>query len=119
MNLFRIALYEIVYYAGWWLAFIPIAYCPARYFGWSGVFVGAAVLSLLVVQIDVNWIFDDMRQHPENGRDAGIVFWFGVLCRISLFKSVLLPFSAIGLLLRSRRRYANEAKDHGHDRARP
>lgn len=100
MNLFRIALYEIVYYAAWWLAFIPIAYCSARYLG--GIFAGAAILSTFIIFIDVNWIFDDMRQHPENGRDADIVFWFGVLCRIALFNAVLLPVSVAGLLLRAR-----------------
>jgi hypothetical protein len=53
-------------------------------------------ISLLLVAIDVHWIFDEMRHHPENGRDADFYFWFGVLARLVVFNGILAPVSLIG-----------------------
>lgn len=97
-------IYEIGWYGLWWIPFIAIAYCSARYLGWLGVVVGVIVLALAIVLIDVRWMFADMRQHPEHGRDADFVFWFGVMCRVVLFNVLLLPVSVIGLRLRARHR---------------
>lgn len=94
-------LYEIGWYGLWWILFIVLAYCSARHLGWLGILGGIILLAVVIVIIDVSWIFKDMRQHPENGRDADFVFWFGVLCRIALFNVVLSPVSVIGLKLRA------------------
>lgn len=108
MDLFLIARHEIGHYAAWWLIFVSIAFCSARYLGWVGIFVGAAVLTIFVILIDVRWIFDDMQQHPGNGRDADLVFWFGVLCWIALFNAVLLPVYIAGLRIRKRHRHVTQ-----------
>jgi hypothetical protein len=111
MNLLLWPFYEIIWYGLWWLCFVAIAYCSARYLGWFGVFAGAFFVSVLIVAIDVHWIFKDMQEHSENGRDADFVFWFGVLCRIVFFNIVLLPATVIGLRLRARsRRPTHETK---------
>ena len=104
MNLLLIPLYEILWYGLWWLPFIAIAYCAARYLGWVGSLTGAFLICVIIVFVDVNWIFKDMRQHPENGRDADFVFWLGVLFRMVLFNLVLLPVSIRGLRHRARSR---------------
>lgn len=111
LKLLLVALYEIYWYGLWWLPFIAIAYCATRYLGWLGFIPTVLIISLMIVFIDVHWIFKDMREHPENGRDADFVFWFGVLCRIVLFNIVLVPAGIIGLRFRARsRRLADEPK---------
>jgi hypothetical protein len=111
VNFLLIALYEIYWYSFWWLPFIAIAYCATRYLGWPGIIASSFVVSFMIMFIDVHWIFKDMREHPENGRDADFVFWFGVLCRIVLFNIVLVTANIIGLRHRVRsRRIADEPK---------
>ena len=106
MKLLLVPLYEIIWYGLWWLPLIAIAYCSTRYLGWLGLVVGGLLASVLIVFVDIHWIFKDMREHPENGRDADFVFWFGVLCRIALFNVVLLPATIAGLKFWQRRRRA-------------
>jgi hypothetical protein len=101
MNLVSVMFYEIAWYGPWWICFVAIAYFSARYLGWPGVIGGAFVVFLVVIPIDVAWIFDDMRYHPEHGRDADFAFWSGVLFRTVLFNIVLLPVSLIGWKLRA------------------
>jgi hypothetical protein len=107
MNLLRLAGWEIAWYRAWWLCFIAIAFLSARYLRWWGIFVGWLAISLIIFGLDVHWIFQDMRQHPENGRDADFVFWFGVLCRIVFFNVLLLPVSAVGVWLSVRQKSLN------------
>ena len=109
MKLLLIPFYEVYWYGLWWLPFIAIAYCLSRYLGWLGIIGGVFLVSIMIVFIDVHWIFKDMREHPENGRDADIVFWFGVLCRIILFNLVLIPVSVIG------KRHGGRSRMASHD----
>ena len=59
---------------------------------------------LLLVPIDLAWVFDEMRRYPEHGRDADFVFWFGVLLRAFLFNTLLLPVNWLGLKRHQRQR---------------
>lgn len=108
----RIAgLYEIYWYGWWWLPFVAIAYCSTRCVGWLGFIATLLIVSIVILLIDVDWIFKDMREHPENGRDADFVFGFGVLCRIVLFNVLLVPIGILGRWARARRRQlVNETK---------
>jgi hypothetical protein len=93
-----------------WLLVVA-AHCSARYLGWLGFILGAFIVSALIVLLDVRWIFQDMRQHPQNGRDADFLFWLEVLGRIVLLNGVLLPATITGLRLRARhRRVSHETK---------
>lgn len=102
MNLLQVAFFEVVWYGAWWLCFIAVAFFFARYLRWVGVLIGVLVISVFIVCLDVNWIFQDMRVHPENGRDADFVFWLGVLLRVVFFNTLLSPVTLIGLWLSSR-----------------
>lgn len=93
---------EIAWYGLWWLPFVAMAFVSARYFGRRGIIVGAVGLAILIYILDSMWITADMREHPEHGRDADFVFLFGVLIRIVLFNTVLLPVTFIGMKLRAR-----------------
>ncbi len=105
VDYWRVAgLYEICWYRWWWVLFIAIAYSSTRYLGWFGFIATVLIVSVVIMVIDVHWIFDDMRNHPENGRDADFVFGFGVLCRIILFNLLLVPVGILGRRIRARRR---------------
>ena len=49
----------------------------------------------MLIVLDVRWIFDEMRNHPENGPDADFIFWFGALTRLAV-NAILVPISLIG-----------------------
>ena len=108
MNLLRLAIYEVVYYGPIWIGFIAITYCASRYAGWIGALLCPAAIAGTIVFLDVRWIWDQMQHHPEEGRDADFVFWFGVLGRILLFNALLVPVSGVGLW---RRRVAQKKKE--------
>jgi MFS family permease len=86
----------VVYYGPIWIAFIAITFCASRYAGWIGALLSPVIIAVIIVFLDVRWIWDQMRNHPEEGRDADFVFWFGVLCRILLFIFLLTPVSFCG-----------------------
>jgi len=64
------------------------------------------VIAAILLVLDMNWIFDDMRRHPENERDADFVFMLGVFIRIIVFNLLLLPVNVLGGWLRWRDRAA-------------
>lgn len=108
MNLLSLLWHEIAWYGLWWFALVAIAYCGARYFGWNGMIGGAFLICVLIVVVDVNWIFEEMRKHPERGRDADFIFWFGVIFRLVVFNVVLLPVTVVGLKVRRRRKLSGD-----------
>ena|ERR1043166_243921 len=116
MNLLKLIISELydltAYDVFLWVCFLAIGFCGPRYLGWFGFFLVPVVIAILITALDIHWIFQDMREHPENGRDANFVFWFGVLCRIILLNGVLLPFSIIGLRLKLRGRDRQRGTDH-------
>jgi hypothetical protein len=106
MNLLLFLRNEAAFYWAWWLCFLVIAFCGARWFWWFGVVASALIISALILGIEVHSVFQDMREHPDWGRDADFVFWFGVLCRIVIYNIFFLPVSIVGLKLRKRTRHA-------------
>jgi hypothetical protein len=110
MNLMLFLRGEIAFYWIWWLCFIAIGFCLARYLGLLGLFASIVLISFLIVGIEVHSVFRDMREHPDWGRDADFVFWFGVLCRVAFFNICVLPFSIVGLKFRARDRVRHDAK---------
>ena len=109
MNIVHWAFYEIAWYGLWWILFIGIAFFAARYLGWPGVFGGGFVIFVCVMYIDLHWVFEEMRLHPETGRDADGPFFVFVLMRAGLINLLLLSINFIALKLRARAR--NKPRD--------
>ena len=107
MDLLKLPLYEITWYGlPLWCCFIAIAFCSTRYLRWAGLLLGPAALAIFICLLDAHWIFDQMKSHAESGRAADPAFVLGVLIRVLLFNTLLLPASILGLWLALRRHRA-------------
>ena len=91
-----------------WLAFVLITLCAARYGGWGLVPIGHLAIAAIIVWLDYRWIQSEMRKPGWDGMpDMDIIFYFGVLIRILLFNTILLPVTGLGIW--RRRRVARDA----------
>ena len=100
MNLIIWLFYQLLSYGFWWLAFLAIAYLAAKSGRWWVIPIGHLATAAIILYLDVAWIRKEMSQpgwSPENGPDMDIIFAIGMLARILLINSVLLPFSVIVL----------------------
>jgi hypothetical protein len=104
MNLLYFLSYEIAFYWPWWLCFAAIAFFSARWIGVLGLLPSSLIISFLIIFIELRSVFHDMREHPEWGRDADMVFWFGVLCRLVVYNFSFLLVAMLGWRLRVLRR---------------
>ena len=96
------------YSLGMWLAFIFMAWITARMLGLPGIFLGHIMIAIAVACLDVQWIQSEMRKPEWNGLpDQDFVFMIGVIVRIVLINTVLLPVSI--LAMRQRRRSGRNA----------
>ncbi len=92
------------YGIGTWLILVFIAFCAARYGGCWLIPVGHLVVAAIIVFLDIRWIQGEMNKPGWDGTpDMDIIFEFGVLMRILLINTVLLPVTAIGIWLRRRK----------------
>lgn len=91
-----------------WLLFIAIAFTAAYLLRVPGIFLGHVLVAIAVVVFDVQWIQSEMRKPGWDGQpDQDFVFMIGVLLRILLINTVLLPVSMIALRLRRSRQSDN------------
>jgi hypothetical protein len=81
-----------------WLLFVGIALLASYLGGWIGIVVGCFVVSLAVLLLDIDYATTHAYM------DMDIVFTMGVMFRAVLINGVLLPFSALGVFLRRRRK---------------
>jgi hypothetical protein len=88
-----------------WLLFVGIALAASFFGGWVGIIPGHYVIALVVLLLDIDYAT------THEYMDMDIVFTMGVLFRIVLINTVLLPVSAAGLLVRRRRK--EKAKSSG------
>ncbi len=94
-----------------WLGFVAIAFGCARYGGWLGVIAGHFLVAVLVSILDVQWVQEQMRAPGWDGLpDMDFVFYFGLIVRIVLINSVLLPVSVLAVRFRAHQRQAQKAK---------
>lgn len=110
---------QILTWIGWqllsygalsWLVFLLVAYCVARYGRWWLIPVGHLAIALLIVFLDIAWIQSEMSKPDWNGLpDMDIGFSLGVLFRILLVNTVLLPITGLGLWYRRRMIKAKES----------
>lgn len=81
-----------------WLGFVALAYVAARNVGGVGVIVGHVVLAMCIAWIDVRWVEQAMDQPGWDGvPDLDGLFVIGVLMRVVLINTLLLPVSFLGL----------------------
>jgi hypothetical protein len=70
----------------------------------TGIIVGHFLVAVAVAFLDLRWIQSEMHQPGWNGQpDQDFVFMIGVLLRIVLVNTVLLPVSLLGLRLARKR----------------
>jgi len=80
-----------------WSVFVGIALLASRHGGWIGMFLGQCAVACVVLVLDLDYATTHAYM------DMDIVFTLGVLARVVLINTVLLPVSAIGILLRRKR----------------
>ncbi len=76
-----------------WLLFAAIAFFAAYFGGGRGVFRGHLLIALVVSFLDVGYAMN----HQTMDMDA--IFTMGVLARVVLINTVLLPVSGLGLFM--------------------
>jgi hypothetical protein len=85
----------------WWLTFAAVAFCLARFGRLWGVIAGHVLIAIIVTALDLQWIQAEMHRPGWNGQpDQDFVFMIGVLVRIVLINTFLLPASVAGWLSR-------------------
>ena len=88
-----------------WLAFALIVFCTARCGGWWLIPLGHIGVASIIVFLDVRWIQEAMAEPGWNGvPDMDIIFATGVMARILIINTALLPVTASGIWLRQRKR---------------
>jgi len=94
-------LLEILSYGSVWLIFLAITLLAAYFLRIPGVVLGHLLVAAIIVMCDMHWIGSAMRKPDWNGLpDQDIVFELGMLLRILLFNTLLLPVSWLTLRLR-------------------
>jgi hypothetical protein len=95
--------------AAWWVIFVAVAYCVARYTRWWCIPIGYLVVAVIMYQVDVAWIHYEMSRPGWDGTpDMDMVFAIGLFARMGFLCVALLPFTAVGFWLR--RRYSRLTK---------
>jgi hypothetical protein len=91
-----------------WGLFVAIAFGAAYLLRVPGIFLGHVFVAIAVVVFDLQWIQFEMRKPGWDGQpDQDFVFMIGVMLRILLINTVLLPASLIALRLRRSRQSHN------------
>ncbi|WP_425396175.1 hypothetical protein [Aeoliella sp.] len=86
-----------------WLVFVAIAYVAAHYGGGWGVVLGHLLVAACVVWLDLRWIETAMEQTGwDDVPDRDLIFLVGVVLRIVMINSLLLPISFLALYLSRR-----------------
>jgi hypothetical protein len=96
---------QLISYGAWpWVLFVAIAFVAAYLLRGPGIFLGHVLIAIAVVVFDVQWIQSEMRKPGWDGQpDQDFAFLIGMLLRILLINTVLLPVSLIALRLRRSR----------------
>src|SRR4030095_10486129 len=108
MNLLLYFLLSLLEFGWWWIAFVGLVYCAARYTPWPCIPVAFLVVAGLIFYADVRLIEAEMAKPAWGGTpDQDIVFLIGVLVRIFLVSLILWPVAIIGLRLKRRGKAAS------------
>lgn len=101
MTLVGLVFSQLISYGPWpWLLFITVAFGSAYLLRGPGVFLGHLLIAAAVAMLDVQWIQAEMHQPGWAGQpDQDVAFMVGVLLRILLINTTLLPVSILALRL--------------------
>ncbi len=84
----------LVYGIAGWLLFVAVAFCGARFGGWLGIIGGHILVAVIIAYLDIRRIQAVMSAPGWNGvPDMDLVFEIGLLLRIVLVNTLLLPIS--------------------------
>lgn len=87
----------------WWLVFAGVAFLGARVGRIWGIVAGHFIIAAIILMLDERWLQSAMHSPGWNGiPDQDLVFVFGVLIRVVLVNTFLLPVSALGWMTRRR-----------------
>jgi len=107
VGIFYWALSQLISYGVWpWVLFVVVALTAAYLLRVPGIFLGHLLIAIAVVVLDVRWIQSEMRKpgwDPNAGPDQDFVFMAGVVLRILLINTFLLPVSVLAVRLRRSR----------------
>jgi hypothetical protein len=88
-----------------WLLFVVIAFACAWALHGPGIFLGHIITAVAIATFDVQWIQSEMHKPEWNGQpDQDFVFMIGVVIRIILINTVLLPVSYFASRLNRQRK---------------
>lgn len=81
-----------------WGGFIFLAFIVARLLNWPGIVLGHVLIAIAIFALDFQWVHGEMNRPGWDGSpDLDFVFGLGVLVRIVLINSLLLPVSLFAL----------------------
>jgi hypothetical protein len=105
LTLVGLVFLQLISYGPWpWLLFITVAFGAAYLLRGPGVFLGHLLIAAAIVVLDLQWIQAEMHQPGWTGQpDQDVVFIIGMLLRILLINTTLLPVSILALRLRRSR----------------
>lgn len=87
----------------WWVTFALLAFAAAKFGAHRGIVLGHIVIAAIVIILDLRWIQAEMHRPGWNGiPDQDMVFALGLLFRVILINTLLLPVSLLGLRLNRR-----------------
>ena len=81
----------------WWFVFITVAFLAARFRRFWIIIVGHVLIAVVVAALDVQWIQAEMHRPGWDGQpDQDFIFVIGMIIRIVLVNTFLLPISVLG-----------------------
>lgn len=103
MDFLLYILLSLLGFGWWWIAFVGLVFCAARYTPWLCIALAFLIVAALVFYLNASWIEEEMTKPGWNGSpDLDIVFLLAVLFRIALVSIILLPVAIIGRRLKQR-----------------
>ena len=103
MDLILYFLLSLLGFGWWWIAFVGLVFCAARYTPWPCIPLAFLIVAALVFYVNASWIEAEMAKPDWNGLpDLDIVFLIAVLFRIVLVSIILSPVAILGLRLKKR-----------------
>lgn len=105
---------QLLSYSPWtWLYFFVVAIVTAYCLRIPGILLSQIVVAISIFVLDLYWIQTEMRRPDWDGQpDRDVIFFIGVLVRVLLFNTLLLP---VGVIAWWWSRSRTTVRESGHD----